>query len=228
MGGLSKEVSRDEILKKRAERRKRIRKRKMKAFFVFFVIIALCVLTVLSFTVFFPIEKVHISGSKIYSTQEIAKASGIKAGDQLFAISRSSVEKKLKSKLPFVEKVSFKRELPGTLKITVTDAEEFSCYKVNNKYYTVSRKNWVLSEQSKQPENLLLIISKNVKCKIGSEIEFTKDYEKELVAEILNALTKGNTNTNLIDLSDLSNITVTVDNRFNVNFGTGTRKVFKD
>ena len=127
---MKREVPRDEFIRKRQERQKKIRKRRIRAFFILFILTALCFGAVLCLTVFFPIEKVVIKGSKIYSVDEIFKNSDIESGDNLFVVSRSKTEQNLKSKLPYIESITFKRELPGTLNITVKDATEFAVYEV--------------------------------------------------------------------------------------------------
>ena len=85
-------MSKDEFIKKRIERQKKIRKRRLTAFFAIFIIMLLCVGAVLSFTVFFPIESISIKGSEIYTAEEILKASNITKGDNLFAINRAKTE----------------------------------------------------------------------------------------------------------------------------------------
>lgn len=217
---MKKEAPRDEYLRKRAERQRKIRKRRITAFFVFFIIMLLCVGVVLSLTVFFPIEKLTASGSKIYSAEEILKSSNINNGDNLFAVSQSKTEKTLKAKLPFVESVTFEREIPNTLKIKVKDAVEFACYKVKDIYYTVSSSGWVLEKSLEAPENLLNVNALGVNCKVGSEVAFEDESQKEMIRQITTALKEENINGNVIDITNLVEITLRVENRFDVNLGT--------
>ena len=215
---MKKELPRDEFIKKRVERQKKIRKRRLTAFFVIFIIMLLCAGAVLSFTVFFPIESISIKGSEIYTAQEILEASKITKGDNLFAINRSKVENKIRTKLPFVESISFKRVMPDTLKITVTDAVEFAAFKVKDKYYTVSSLGWVLEEGKKRPEKLMNIVC-DVKCKVGSEVVFNKKEEKELLETISNALDGKKLDVNLIDITNLASLKLEVEDRFEVDLG---------
>ena len=107
---MKKENVRDDFARKRAERQRKIRKRRLTAFFVFLVILMLCVGVVLSFTVFFPIKNITVTGSKIYSSEEIIKISGIEAGDNLFAVNENSAENQLKKNLPYIESIKFNRK----------------------------------------------------------------------------------------------------------------------
>ena len=214
---MKREVVRDEFIKKRMERQRKIRKRRLIVFFIIFIILLLCTGVALSLTVFFPIEKVTVTGSKIYSAEEILKASKISKGDNLFVVNEDKTQIAIKKKLPFIESISFKREIPDTLKITVKDAVEFACYKVGEKYYTVSSTGWVLEENTEMPENLLNIVC-DVRCKVGSEIVFEDATQKELVNSITTAFKEKNINVSLIDVSD-SSIMLKVENRFEVNLG---------
>lgn len=211
---------RDEFVRKRIERQKKIRKRRLIIFFVFFVIIALCVCIALSLTVFFPIEAISISGSKVYTAEQIEKASGIKIGDNLFTVSHSEVEKELKSELPYIESIVFKRELPGTLKINVKDSSEYACYFINEKYYTVSKEGWVIKESDTPPQNIFVITGCKAECEVGSEIKYPDEETKTLALELVSALLAEEIEINGIDISNNIALEVKVEGRFTVNLGT--------
>lgn len=174
----------------------------------------------LSLTVFFPIVNLSATGSKIYSSEEIVKHSGIKLGDNLFVISRTRAEDNLKSTLPFVESIEFKRKIPDTLTIAVKDAKEFACYSVNKRYFTVSESGWVLKETAKKPSNLIEIIMDDVECKVGSQIVLKEKTAKEITDTITDSLKTHNISLNKINLSDKLVIKIKVENRFTVNLGT--------
>ena len=216
---MKKEQVRDDFTRKRAERQRKIRKRRLKAFFVFFVLLSLCVCVVLSFTVFFPIKNITASGSKIYSSEEIIKISGVEVGDNLFAANKNSAQKSLKKNLPYVETVTFKRTFPDTLKIIVKDAEEFAGYKIGKKYYIVSKSGWVLSEQDKAPKNIFTVNAKKVECKVGTQIKFLDNSQRELIESISASLSGKDITVNNIDVTNIIELKAKVDGRFTVIFG---------
>ena len=216
---MKREVPRDEFIRKRQERQKKIRKRRIRAFFIMFMILTLCVGAVLCLTVFFPIEKVVIKGSKIYSVEEIFENSNIENGDNLFTVNRSKTEERLKSKLPYIDSVTFKRELPGTLNITVKDATEFAVYEVKEQYYTVSESGWVMKKSSEKPENLICIKGNKIVCKVGAQIVYEDTTQKELIETILKSLKNSKINADFIDTTGKINITLRVEGRFTVDLG---------
>lgn len=217
---MKNENIRDEFIRKRMERQKKIRKRRLIASFIFFIILLLCVGIVLSFTVFFPIENLSAKGSKIYSAEEILAECEIAKGDNLFAVNRAKTENKLKRKLPYIDSIEFQRKLPGDLKITVKDAVEFAGYKIDDVYYIVSSQGWVLDKNFEQPENLLIINANGVKCKVGSQIGFKDETQQDIVNELTSVLKQENINVSQIDTSNILEIKLYVDYRFEVNLGT--------
>lgn len=210
----------DEFLRKRKERQKKAKKRRLIAWFIFIMILLVAVGVILSFTVLFPIKNLTFTGSNIYSSQQIMDASGIDVGDNLFNISKEKTLNKLKANLPFIETVKFERNLPDTLKVTVTDAEKYACYQVGNKYYTVSYDGWVLQESKSPTENVFLVIAKGVKCKVGSALEFENEKTKEKIENIVNYLNKEKISIDYINVTNDVNLTVGVEKRFEVEFGT--------
>ncbi len=216
---MKKQIPRDEFIRKRMERQRRIRKRRLVIFFIGFIILLLCVGVVLSLTVFFPIEKINISGSKVYIAEEIQKYSGVLVGDNLFTASEDRAEQMLKQKLPYIENVSFSRKLPGTLNIKVTDADEYAVYFKNNYYYTVSKSGWVLSKNAEAPQNLFTVSGIDAKLTVGREAVFNKAEDQELINKIVSALEQNNIKINKIDLSEKISISINCENRFTVNLG---------
>jgi len=217
----------DEFIRRRMERQRRIRKRRLVGFFVFFIIMMICVGITLSLTVFFPIENISASGSKIYTNEELVKFSGIKTGENLFTVSRKDAEDNLKSTLPYVESLEIKRVLPGTLKLKVKDAEEFACYNVGGRYYIVSGSGWVLKEKAKKPKNLTEIAISGVKCEVGSQMNYSEDSPTDILDEVMGALKEEGISADKIDITDKVSISIKVENRFEVILGTSNNIVEK-
>ena len=89
-----------DVQKRRAERRKKIRRRRLKIAFIFFLIIAVVIFAIMCFTVLFPIKRISVSGSEIYSKTEIIKASGLTTDDNLFVVSEDKIEENIRKSLP--------------------------------------------------------------------------------------------------------------------------------
>ncbi len=213
-------ASNDEFLRKRALRQKKIRKRRIKIFFVVFIILSICIGATLCLTVFFPIKKLDFYGSKLYTESEILEASDIEKGDNLFSVPKSKVEQKLKKKLPYIDKIVLERKLPDRLRVKVIDAEEYSAYFIKGKYYIVSESGWVLKRTNEKPENIFTVFGAKAKCKVGSSIEFSDTDLKELAFNLTKVLNQSKIVINSIDISNPLSIALEVEDRFDVKLGT--------
>ena len=210
----------DEFLRKRRECQRKIRKRRFKLFLVLFLAILLMATAVLSVTVLFPIKSIMATGSKIYTAGQIIEACGIQIGDNLIMASQDDTLNSLKLRLSFVDSVEFERKFPNTLKIKVTDAKEYVCYKVGKQYFTVSESGWVLKSYTEKPNGIMLIISDKVNCKVGSAIGFSDESVSELCKDITAQLHKHNLSAEYVDVNDKLAISAKINGRFVVNFGT--------
>lgn len=74
-------------------------------------------------TVFFRVERVTVTGSQRYTQEEIIAASGIRTGDNLYALNKVRIGRNIRSALPYIEKLSINRALPSTILITVSEWE---------------------------------------------------------------------------------------------------------
>lgn len=211
-------VTEDEFIKKRKARQRKIRKRRIARGFILFLILLVIVGTVLSLTVLFPIKTVKASGSKLYTSEQLASASGIKKGDNLFTASVD--EETLKYTLPYVESVKIKRTLPDTVTLTVTDAKEYACYYAGGRYYAVSRSGHVLNCYDSMPDDIFEIRAPDVKCEVGRELKLSDEKSGELTEEILGIAEELKINITCLDITDELAITLKAEKRFTVNLGT--------
>lgn len=74
-------------------------------------------------TVFFRVETVAVTGNQRYTQEEIIAASGIQMGDNLYALNKVSIDRKIRTRLPYVGELSINRSLPSTIRIDVTEWE---------------------------------------------------------------------------------------------------------
>ncbi len=214
-------MNNEEVAKRRAYRRKKARKRHFIAGFIIFLIFSVAIFVVLSLTVLFPIKTVIISGSNKYSASTVSSATSF-ANKNIFTFSEEKLLEDLRAKLPYVEKVKIKRQLPDTVKIIITDAKRYAVYESDGKFAEVSEKGYVLETTDKLPENTLHIKAKNVKAELGKKIKLNKS-DKQAIKTITEELTKRNIKINSIDVTDSLDINAKIlDGKFKVIFGSKT------
>ncbi|HIR51551.1 MAG TPA: FtsQ-type POTRA domain-containing protein [Candidatus Avoscillospira avicola] len=78
---------------------------------------------VLGVAIFFRVRTVEVQGNSIYSWEQVANASGVAPGDNLFMLNREAVAGSIKAQLPYVQNVSVGRILPDTVVIQVEESQ---------------------------------------------------------------------------------------------------------
>jgi len=73
--------------------------------------------------IFFKVTDIQVTGSKLYTREQILGASGVALGDSLISIQRSEVAARLTVLLPYIDEVHVNRILPGTVTIQVTESD---------------------------------------------------------------------------------------------------------
>ena len=210
----------EDVKKRRAERQKKIRRRRLIISLIFLLIVSLIVLAIMCLTVFFPVLNIESKGSEIYTSSEIVAASGINEETNLFTVSEEQIENTVKAKLPYVDTVTLKREIPDTIKLFVTDAKEYACIKVDELYFVISESGFVLNSYEEIPENTFVINAGEVQCKVGTQISYKDSRAEELSQKIADLLHKSDIKINSIDVTNTVSVTVRVCDKFDVKLGT--------
>lgn len=209
-----------DVNKRRAARQKKARRRRLKIAFVFFLIIALIILAIMCFTVFFPIKRINVSGSEIYSKSEIIKASQLTTDDNLFVVSEEEVEKNIRNKLPYVDSIKLKRVFPDAIILTVTDAKEYAYYQSGDQFFILSENGYILKEQDETPENVFQIVTSGIEGKESQKAIYNNSAEEQLVNTLITALQQKNIKIDKIDVSNILELSLEVEGRFTVVLGT--------
>ena len=133
-------MSKEEERALHRDERQREKQFRRRLFYPILVLFVLAVGLVLSFTVFFHLNKAEVRGYSIYSESEIVSVSGVKDGDNLFLINRGKVKEHITEKLPYIGDVKVKIALPNKLIITV--------YETSVKCAVESKSGFVLLDEN--------------------------------------------------------------------------------
>lgn len=207
------------VEQRRKARKRQIRKRRaIKTFFVL-LIIAVITFAILSVTVLFPIKSVTVKGSKIYAASEVVKAGEITQSTNLLTLSEQKLTEKIRTELPFVDSVELTKDFPNSVTIKVNDATEKYCYNYGGKYYTVSNKNYVLKSYGELPDEIAEIKCGKITCVPGKKIEIHDQNAKKTCEKIFKVFQNKNIKINSIDTTNSVNITIKIEDRFEVILG---------
>lgn len=204
---------------------KRKKKNKLRKVFLGVVVLALivCVGVVLSLTVFFPIEKIEVSGNKIYTKEQITQFSGIDLDDNLFLVNKEKTSAALEKQLPYVYSVQIKRSIPGTVSIKIVEAKESFAIQNNEKYILLDDNLKVLKKDSdSRPEKTVLITNCEVKqSENGSTVVFKDTEAGERIKALSQVVKKYKIeNVTAISSKNINENKLVYDNRITFNFGT--------
>ncbi len=203
---------------------KKRKKRHLKpAFYIFLAMIVLGTLTALSLTVFFNVTGFELLGSSVYGADEITSRTGIAVGDNLLRINTEKAVSNIEASLPYVKTAKVSRKFPDKVKVEVTPAEEYAVVCIENAYYIVDSDFKVLAQTDGKREGLLYIkCSENVKAVPGTLLTFQESAEYEDLKEIIAYASSAEMGATVIDISSRVSMSVVLDNRLFVNFGSGT------
>lgn len=215
------EERRLEIQKRRKAKKAKRRKAALKRFLVLLCVVAVITLAVLSLTVFFPIGKITVDSKDcIYTSEEIIKASGIKKGENLW-MSGLDAEENIPIKLPFIANAEVKRKFPSSIVIKTTPAKAVYNIMVENEHYVCDSEYKVLKITQESDASLMLISGIDInKTKVGNNISFTDAKKQELLEKLFGLLTDKNIKVNSVDVTELMEMKIRVENRFNVELGS--------
>lgn len=151
------------------------------------LLLLLAVGVVLSLTVFFKIEVIDITGSGMYSSEEITAYCSVDVGDNLFLIDKEKCAEVLEQKLSYIYDVEITRKLPSTLQLNITEASP--AYKIKNEdgsYILLDDRFKVLNNNSADSSEGAVEIQ-NVSI-VSSENGLLIGFENEEVQTCLNEL----------------------------------------
>ncbi len=131
-------------------RRSRYSHKRRKGRFAFLykllALVVICTAIALALTLFFRIRTISVSGHGRYSESDIITAAGVKEGDNLFLLNKYDAAERIRKALPYVETVQFRRTLPDTLSIVVTECTSPAAVVQEGKAYLLCDQGIIVDE----------------------------------------------------------------------------------
>lgn len=217
----SKNITRTQ--KRELETKKRKKKNKLRKALIWIIVIIsfVAVGTVLSLTVFFNINSIEVTGSKIYKSDEILSNCTIDTGENLFLADTNKASQFLQESLPYVYEAKIERKLPATIKITVTDAKAAYSIKNKNKTYILLDDNFKVLETGAEKSKGINITKAKIKTSNpGQQIVFDDNDVGECLSQLSAAVKENNfSEITSIYSNNVSDNYVVYDNRIEFKLG---------
>ena len=209
----------------------------IKNFFITFIIII--ILTVVFFLFagdyFFKTENIIITGTDMYSYEEILEVGGIIPGGGLLGIDSVKAKKNIKNTFAYIESVKIKKKLPSTVNIELKTGAGLFGIMLGGDYYIITS-NFTVAEKIKlrsakisasdfvPPEGIITIEADAVrKCRIGEVILFSDADIYDFLKEIALLYVSGNKNSiesiTGIDIKNKFKVTMNYGDKFLVRLG---------
>ncbi|MCH5194791.1 MAG: FtsQ-type POTRA domain-containing protein [Oscillospiraceae bacterium] len=204
-------------------RRGQRRKRNMSLYYGTVLLIALVIFAILSVTVFFRTETVIITGSSVYSIDEIISASGIEGGENMIRKNMGKAEERITSELVYIETAHISRKLPSSVEISVTPCVESACMQYDEGWFIVSAKGKVLRTAESPPEGMIIFYGTEPAedIGIGSTFASAEENKTEVIYELLEKRLSGGFAEKMtsFDVTSRVNISCMYEDRINIELG---------
>jgi cell division protein FtsQ len=211
-----------------AQERKKPRRRRKKRRNPIFAIISfffICGALLLGISVFFKISVIKVAGGTRYSPEQVIAASGIKAGDNLFFINKFDATSKVFKQLPYVEKVTIKKDLPNTIILNVTDAAPAAYIQSGDGYWLMDKSLKLLENTSAENiANLISVLGVTLnKPEAGKTAELSDSVKQSAFTQLMSELVSRDMlkSVTKIDITSSGDIKFFYLNRFTVKLGSG-------
>ncbi len=184
----------------------------------------LVVVLLLLMSPIFKIKTINVSGNIKFEASEIINRSGIREGDNLFKINDGKAQNNIK-KLGKIDSVKIVRSLPSTVTIEVDEKIECAYIKEKGTYTAVDETGKVIVTASPLKTDAPVILGVQLsESELGQYMKIDADNAKSLsslISRILTELKLGGMldDVKSIDLTDLTNIRMTLSTDTLVNMG---------
>ncbi|MCC8192772.1 MAG: FtsQ-type POTRA domain-containing protein [Ruminococcus sp.] len=207
------------------------RRRNMSLYYVLIVIFVALAMIFLSFTYFFRIKTITVSGNTLYTTEQVIEQSGVNIDDNLFRTNTTTVENRISSAFPYFESVEVTRALASTLEITVVEATPAVSIKYNdNEFMVVSTKGRILETGLSSPKDGTAAVygMTMTETNQGSDYEDEDSIKKTVLDEIISESEKlGLDKITTIGLSERTDIRIIYNDTIKIKLGSSQDIPFK-
>ena len=215
------------IFSKIQQKSKQKFRRKLAFYITILAIFCACLAAVL-FSVFFKIKHITVSGSGIYDDWRIIEASGITVGNNAYAVSESSAEKRITEKFPYISSVSLSHPSPSTLELSVTEDSAEYFFVIDGEYFILSDSLRVLEiisdrdiMQTRHAGLLEISVSGVSRAVVGSRVEFVSDIYYDYAVKTLRIFAECSMSSHItrVNCSSKFDVYFIYDERFRIEVG---------
>lgn len=184
--------------------------------------LAISVTIIVALTLFFRVDSVVVTGQQRYTAEEVAAATGVESGDNLYLMDKNSIVSGMLEQLPYIESIRISRKLPDTLLVEVQECGRPMAIVQEGSAWLISPRGKIV-EQTKPlaAENYGVIDGCELLApSVGTKIALATEYasQQSSLLALLEALEEAGEleNVDAIHMEDLSMLTMDYIGRFTV------------
>jgi cell division protein FtsQ len=194
-------------------------------------VILIAVSVVVGSVVFFKVDTVEADGFTRYTQEEIASASGVKTGENLFLLDKKEIIENLEQQLPYLKDVSIHWKLPSTVRITGVESQPVAALEVSNGWWYMDETGRLL-EFSEDPGTLIQVSGLNLLApSVGTDLAVDQTYQlkRDSLVALLTAMSDQSLLEDAvsIDMTSTTEIDMQYGERFQVKIGLGSDYDYK-
>lgn len=202
--------------------------RTTKLFFVCALAILFIFLLIFMYANLFNIKsiKVESSDDPVYSNARIVESCNVKKGDNLIKVKKSDVSSALTQANPYIKEAVIQKKFPSTLVIKLEHYHPAMALTLGDDIFLMASDGTVLESvnaDGDKPEGVCYINVPFVsECIQGERIRLENEEAYEILTQIYTAFEKNGVAEGLtsLDVVDKFNIKASVENRFDIIFGS--------
>ncbi len=218
-----REKERDAAVKKHSKQKKRKKKAGAVAMLVLLGAVLIVTAVILLSVTVFKIENIKVLGNQVYTASQIIEETELELGDSLILFDRNSINEEVCKNLPFINEVSFKRELPNTLVISVSEVGEENCYYQNGAFFSASANGKILKSYDARPDDLTAVIAdENEVIECGEYYSCPDTVKAAMQKTVLKFASDNNINITLINATDIYRVYFIIEDKILVELGSST------
>lgn len=200
------------------------------AYYGIIAFVVIVTFVILSTTVFFRIDTLVITGSSIYSAEEITSASQIKGGDNLIRTFMGKCGDRIEQQLTYVETAEPKRHFPSTVEIYIEPSVESANIAVGSTYYIVSQSGKIL-DITDVPRGDILTVSGAIPqggVMVGDKFVCEDEKHTEVLYKLMEVGTTAlDKKITAFDMTDYLNVSCNYDDRITIELGATSELDYK-
>ena len=172
----------------------------------------------------FSVSTISVQGNSYYSAYALSEACGVDYGDFILFFDTDAAEERILRSCPHVGQVQVLRELPGTVKINVSEAKIEYYTELYGDYVLLSDKLRVIDtvSQESKTEGLISLVLPNVTRALdGESIELGREGDADKIRDIIAASRKISEVAKIVsfDFSDIHNALVICEGDYTLKLG---------